>query len=56
MKNFKNLICLIFIAVLAYSCEPEELPDNQNMEVNDITANTDEYDGDDVTDRKGNTD
>jgi len=51
MKNFKNLLILSIIALFTYSCEPEEMP--QDEAVDNISANGD-YD-DEVKDRKGNS-
>jgi|TARA_R100000501_G_C2626844_1_gene120625 hypothetical protein len=40
MKTFKNLSILSIIVLLTYSCEPEELPENTSMEIEDITVAT----------------
>ncbi|WP_417888067.1 hypothetical protein [Zunongwangia sp.] len=53
MKTFKNLLSLTFITLLAYSCEPEELPNNTSLQQDIITADTGDQD-DEVVDRKGN--
>ncbi|EIJ37110.1 MULTISPECIES: hypothetical protein [Flavobacteriaceae] len=53
MKTFKNLLCVTFLILIAYSCEPEELPDNSISENQKITASTGDQD-DEVVERKEN--
>ncbi|MEO2070907.1 hypothetical protein INR75_19780 [Zunongwangia sp. SCSIO 43204] len=52
MKTFKNLLSLTFITLLAYSCEPEELPNNTSLQQDIITADTGDQD-DEVEERNG---
>lgn len=54
MKTIKNLLSLSFLILITYSCEPEELP-NENNQLNipnNVSAHGDQ--DDDVEDRKGN--
>lgn len=53
MKTFKNLLSLTFLILIAYSCEPEELPTEKNKlkTTNNISAHTGDKD-DEVEDRK----
>lgn len=53
MKIFKNFFPLLFLLLIAYSCEPEELPENTIENVENISANTGDQ-GQEVEDRKGN--
>ena len=53
MKTIRNLFCLSFMILSLYSCEPEELP-NQNLQMEEVSGGTGEYGGD-VEDRKGNS-
>ena len=52
MKILKNSLSLTLLILAAYSCEPEELPIDESMSVEEITANG-EHDGE-VEDRRGN--
>jgi hypothetical protein len=40
MKIFKSLLILSFISLITISCEPEELPENTSMEIDNINADT----------------
>lgn len=53
MKTFKNLLSLTFLILIAYSCEPEELPGTTTVKHENISAGTGDQD-DEVIDRKGN--
>tara|TARA_R110002012_G_scaffold321439_1_gene549199 strand:+ start:1299 stop:1460 length:162 start_codon:yes stop_codon:yes gene_type:complete len=53
MKNFKNLLILSIIALFTYSCEPEEMPQDEVQAVDNISANGES--DDEVKDRKGNS-
>ncbi|VVV00916.1 hypothetical protein [Mesonia oceanica] len=53
MKTFKNLLSITFLILIAYSCEPEELPDSSVSDNQNITASTGDQD-DEVIDRKDN--
>ncbi len=53
MKTFKNLLILSIIAMLTYSCEPEEMPQSEAQAVDNVSANGDS--DDEVEDRKGNS-
>lgn len=51
MKTFKNLLSLTFLILIAYSCEPEELPENKTSNHTNISADSGDQD-DEVEDRK----
>ncbi|MEO2071148.1 MAG: hypothetical protein ABGW99_07375 [Zunongwangia sp.] len=51
MKTLKNLMSVAFLILIAYSCEPEELPDTSVIENQKITAGTGDQD-DEVVERK----
>lgn len=53
MKSLKNLMSAAFLILIAYSCEPEELPDSSVIENQKITAGTGDQ-NDKVIDRKDN--
>lgn len=53
MKNIKNLLSLTFLILIAYSCEPEALPDTTITKNKDILADTGDQ-ADVREDRKGN--
>lgn len=40
MKTFKNLLILSIITLFTYSCEPEELPEDSIIAVDNISADT----------------
>lgn len=49
MKTFKNLLSIVFLLIVASSCEPEEIPiEPLNVSTSHISADTgdqdDEYD------------
>lgn len=51
MKTFKNLLSLTFLILIAYSCEPEELPEDKTLNPTNISADTGDQD-DEEEDRK----
>lgn len=54
MKTIKNLLSLSFLVIITYSCEPEELPNENNQlnfPINELASGDKD---DDVEDRKGN--
>lgn len=53
MKIIKNLLCLSFLILITYSCEPDELPDINYMPIENVSADTGNQ-GDVEEDRKGN--
>ncbi|MDR5591098.1 hypothetical protein [Christiangramia sp. SM2212] len=53
MKTFKNLLILSIIILFSYSCEPEEMPQDEVTAVDNISATGDSKD--EVKDRKGNS-
>ncbi|MDT0641587.1 hypothetical protein RM553_01965 [Zunongwangia sp. F363] len=44
MKTFKNLLSLTLIVLVAYSCEPEELPETTTSIHKNISADTGDQD------------
>lgn len=44
MKTLKNLLSLTFLILIAYSCEPEQLPDTKPSINKNISAATGDQD------------
>lgn len=40
MKIIKNFLSLSFLILIAYSCEPEKLPENNLLTINNISSET----------------
>lgn len=53
MKTIKNLLSIAFLLIVAYSCEPEEIPENDNLTE---AQNIKDMDGENISADTGDTD